>query len=497
MSDAAVGFLLENLKQLLQENANLISSVKDEVEGLIRDLKMLKAFLKDSEEKSREYEVVKELVAHIRVLTYEVEDAIDAFVVEAAGYKAKKWLQKVFHTVDHTYRLREVALKVETARTKVNKVREDPTYGLALHGRDPGGRNMAERRFPDVEKDNVDQVNLPREHEGCIPEEFKLLRVYHIKPISSPRFPSGIDKLVHLTYVAFSGDFTTIPPAMSKLWNLQTLIVETTSRTTRTIDVKADILKMSQFRHLHTNKASKLHGLAKTSKDASSNKSVQTLATITPESCTGDVLGQTPCLKKLGIHGKLATLLEGSGSSLFDNLTKLEQLVTLKLSNDVFPDPPSESRLQGLPQWFRFPPNLERLTLADTFLDWKHMYVLGMLPELEELKLKDNAFTGESWNLLDGGFKKLKALQIWKTDLVFWKAKAEHFPSLQHVFLRDCTKLVEIPSSLGKVETLRTIKLHRTSSYAATSARKIKQQYNGLKVEIFPPDLGQGSSPGW
>ncbi|KAE9453398.1 hypothetical protein C3L33_14694, partial [Rhododendron williamsianum] len=342
-----------------------------------------------------------------------------------------------------------------------------------------------------------DQVNLPREHEGCIPEEFKLLRVYHIKPISSPRFPSGIDKLVHLTYVAFSGDFTTIPPAMSKLWNLQTLIVETTSRTTRTIDVKADILKMSQFRHLHTNKASKLHGLAKTSKDASSNKSVQTLATITPESCTGDVLGQTPCLKKLGIHGKLATLLEGSGSSLFDNLTKLEQLVTLKLSNDVFPDPPSESRLQGLPQWFRFPPNLERLTLADTFLDWKHMYVLGMLPELEELKLKDNAFTGESWNLLDGGFKKLKALQIWKTDLVFWKAKAEHFPSLQHVFLRDCTKLVEIPSSLGKVETLRTIKLHRTSSYAATSARKIKQQYNGLKVEIFPPDLGQGSSPGW
>ncbi|KAE9453403.1 hypothetical protein C3L33_14701, partial [Rhododendron williamsianum] len=331
-----------------------------------------------------------------------------------------------------------------------------------------------------------------------IPEEFKLLRVYHIQPISSPRFPSEIEKLVHLTYVAFSGDFTTIPAAISNLWNLQTLIVETSSRTTRTIDIKADILKMSQFRHLHTNKASQLHSsVAKKGKDcdnASLNKSLQTLTTITPESCTEDVLGQTTCMKKLGIRGKL-DILEGKGWSPFDNLTKLHQLVTLKLLNDAFPDPPSESKLQGLPQWNKFPPNLERLTLADTFLDWDHMYVLGMLPKLEELKLKDNAFTGISWTLDDGGFKKLKALQIWKTDLVYWEAKADPFPRLQHIVLKDCRKLSEIPPSLGNVKTLRTIKLHETSRAAATSARKIKEQqqeskvYNGLKVDIFPPDL--------
>ncbi|XP_058193922.1 putative late blight resistance protein homolog R1C-3 [Rhododendron vialii] len=342
------------------------------------------------------------------------------------------------------------------------------------------------------------QVNLRREHVGYIPEEFKLLRVYHIQPISSPRFPSEIEKLVHLTYVAFSGDFTTIPAAISNLWNLQTLIVETSSRTTRTIDIKADILKMSQFRHLHTNKASQLHSpVAKKSKDcdnASLNKSLQTLTTITPKSCTEDVLGQTTCIKKLGIRGKL-DILEGKGWSLFDNLTKLQQLVTLKLLNDAFPDPPSESKLQGLPQWNKFPPNLERLTLADTFLDWDHMNVLGMLPKLEELKLKDNAFTGVSWTLVDRGFKKLKALQIWKTDLVYWEAKADHFPSLQHIVLKDCRRLWEIPPSLGNVKTLRTIKLHETSRSAATSARKIKEQqqeskvYNGLKVDIFPPDL--------
>ncbi|XP_058192288.1 putative late blight resistance protein homolog R1A-10 [Rhododendron vialii] len=334
-----------------------------------------------------------------------------------------------------------------------------------------------------------DQVNLPSAHVGYIPDEFKLLRVCHIQPISFPRFPSEIEQLVHLTYVAFSGDFKTIPAAVSNLWNLQTLIAETSSRTTGTIDIKADIWKMLKLRHLHTNKPSQLHDpIAKKTED---HDSLQTLTTITPQSCTEGVLGRTPCLKKLGIRGKLATLLEEKGGSLFDNLTTLEQLVTLKLLNDVFPEPPSEFKLQRLPQCYKFPPNLKRLTLADTFLEWEQMHVLGMLPKLEELKLKDNAFTGVRWSLVDGHFQKLKALQIWKTDLVYLVAKAHHFPSLQHIVLEDCTKLWEIPSSLGNVKTLQTIKLHQTSRTAADSAWKIKQQQqeSKLKLDIFPSDL--------
>ncbi|XP_058192282.1 toMV resistant protein Tm-2 netted virescent-like [Rhododendron vialii] len=170
------------------------------------------------------------------------------------------------------------------------------------------------------------------------------------------------------------------------------------------------------LRHLHTNKPSQLHDpVAKKTED---HDSLQTLATVTPQSCTEGVLGRTPCLKKLGIRGKLATLLEEKGGSLFDNLTTLEQLVTLKLLNDVFPEPPSEFKLQRLPPCNKFPPNLKRLTFADTFLEWEQMHVLGMLPKLEELKLKDNAFTGVRWSLVGGDFQKLKALQIWKTDLV-------------------------------------------------------------------------------
>ncbi|KAF7124289.1 hypothetical protein RHSIM_Rhsim12G0206900 [Rhododendron simsii] len=683
MADAAVEFLLDNLKQLVVYNAKLINNVRGEVDGLIKDLPLLKAIIEVSTETGREDDVVKALVSRIRDVTFEAEDVIDAYMVVATTQKRKKWLQKLFGGIDHASKLREVAKNVQTIKEEVDKMNNYQMLREALQRRDPARRRRMERRRPDVEKDNVvgfdkaaaklidrltgktedlqvisiigmgglgkttlankvyndpkvshefstlawiyvsptyskeklflsilkdviqvtsdmsnmgedelaeevcrqltwkylvivddvwekkdwdsikkafpdhkngsrillttrfrhvavhadqrsppyeldfltddqswvllqkkvfdggdcpqedlkdDQVNLPPAHVGYIPDEFKLLRVYHIQPISFPRFPSEIEQLVHLTYVAFSGDFKTIPAAVSNLSNLQTLIAETSSRSTRTIDIKADIWKMFKLRHLHTNKPSQLHDpVAKKTKDRDNEplppSPLQTLATITPQSCTEGVLGQTPCLKKLGICGKLATLREEKGGSLFDNLTTLEQLVTLKLLNDVFPEPPSESKLQRLPQCHKFPPNLKRLTLADTFLEWEQMHVLGMLPKLEELKLKDNAFTGVRWRLVDGDFQKLKALQIWKTDLVYLEAKADHFPSLQHFVLKDCTRLWEIPSSLGNVKTLQTIKLHQTSRTAADSARKIKLQrqeskvYNGLKVDIFPSDL--------
>ncbi|KAG5560865.1 hypothetical protein RHGRI_004025 [Rhododendron griersonianum] len=589
MSDVALQFLLDNLQQLVVYNAKLFIDVKDEVKGLIEDLETLKAFIEDSAEKSRENKAVQVLVTKIRALTFEAEDAIDVFVMQASVPKSQKWVQKVFHGISHASKIRDVAVKVQTIRANVKEIYDNKLYGYeALHGRDPAGRRRMERRPPNVEKDNVvgfdeattkligwltggaedlqvfsiigmaglgkttlankiyydprvsdafsslawiyvsqtytckdlfltilksvNQVtsNMFKMNEDMLAEEVSRILtwkylivvddvwgkedwdrikrafpnckngsrilltsrnkpvavVFHIQPLSSPRFPSEILKLVHLTYVAFSGDFKSIPSDVSKLWNLQTLIVETTSRT---IDVKADIWKMTQFRHLHTNAASQFPGLV-----AKKSESIQTLSTIAPESCTEGVLGQTPYIKKLGIRGKLATLLEKKQGPLFDNLTQLQQLVTLKLLNDVFPNHPDEFKLQGLPHWSKFPPNLKRLTLAGTFLEWEHMSVLGMLPKLEELKLKDNAFTGVSWSVCDGGFKKLKALQIWKTDLVLWEAKIDHFPILKHIVLKECTELGKIPSSLGDVETLRTIKLHRTSRSAADSARAIK-----------------------
>lgn len=138
MSDVALQFLLDNLKQLVVYNAKLFIDVKDEVKGLIEDLEMLKAFIEDSAEKSREYTAVQVLVTKIRALTFEAEDAIDVFVMEASVPKSQKWLRKVFHGISHASKIRDVAVKVQTIRANVKEIYDNKLYGYeALQGRDP------------------------------------------------------------------------------------------------------------------------------------------------------------------------------------------------------------------------------------------------------------------------------------------------------------------------------------------------------------------------
>uniref|UniRef100_A0AAU7LKX8 NLR required for cell death 0 n=1 Tax=Ipomoea aquatica TaxID=89636 RepID=A0AAU7LKX8_IPOAQ len=347
-----------------------------------------------------------------------------------------------------------------------------------------------------------EEVDLPREHTSFIQEAFRLVRVVDLRCISFSRFPNEIVQLVHLRYIAISGNFKVLPASISNLWNLQTLVVGTKSRE---LDIKVDIWKMSQFRHLYTSSLSCLCGppaqTRKDNEDPFVRRNIQTISTVSPTCCTENILARTPGLRKLGIRGKLVTLVTTNGGSvMFDNLAKLDHLETLKLLNDTFPLHPSQCQIPSLPQWYKFPPNLKKLTLSDTFLDWQQICTLGMLPNLEVLKLKDYAFKGTHWEPLDGGFRLLRVLHIGRTDLVYWNASSHHFPRLQHVLLRHCEKLVGIPPSLGEVSSLQTVELYWPLPSAAASARLIQNQKvnnqlvqgivnNSFKLFIYPPDL--------
>ncbi|KAF7133391.1 hypothetical protein RHSIM_Rhsim09G0087600 [Rhododendron simsii] len=463
--------LLLNLKQLLVYNADLISGVKEQVESHYNELSMLKAFLKDSTEKRSEYEIVKELVRQIRVVVYEAEDVIDTFGVHTSLQKARSGFSKVIHVIDYPGKLRIVAKEILSIRIGVDDLYRKQSFGFRVIQQQAGeksGRGSPDKKAP-------------------------LLRVLEMRSISLPVFPVKMKELVHLRYIALHGDFEILPASISYLWNLQTVIIETTSRT---LKVEADIWKMLQLRHFFTNASSHLRGPPtnawKSGKDPLVRRNLQTLSTISPESCTEDILARTPNLKKLGVHGKLRTLMEEKGgSSLFDNLTKLDHLVTLKLLNDTFPDRPSSG---SLPPLYKFPPNLKKLTLADTLLDWEHMASLGILPKLEVLKLKDNEFKGERWEPLDGGFRLLRFLQIGRTDLVHWEGSSHHFPRLHRLILKHCESLKAVPSGLGDVSALQIIEVYHSSHTAVASVKQIQTQkqqgltFNQPKLVIYPPE---------
>lgn len=343
-----------------------------------------------------------------------------------------------------------------------------------------------------------EETILPAEHISSIPGAFKLLRVLESRSISFTRFPTDLTQLVHLRYIVLSCNFKILPAAISSLWNIQSLVVETSSRT---LEIKADVWKMIQLRHLKTNASTSLpRPLSKSRKSKDEVLMIgnlQTLSTISPESCTEDLFARAPNLKVLGIRGQLSKLLENkSGSTLFDGLGKLSHLENLKLLNDVFPRPPSEGSLSNLPQRYKFPTKLKKITLSDTLLEWKEMSTLGMLENLEILKLKDNAFRGQWWQPEDGGFRSLRNLHIGRTDLVTWQASAHHFPRLRNLFLKHCTNLESLPLGFAEVSSLQLVELYCTTPSAAHSAKTIKQKKEEMqstapvvfKLSVYPPE---------
>ncbi|KAL8478609.1 hypothetical protein ACS0TY_030478 [Phlomoides rotata] len=333
-------------------------------------------------------------------------------------------------------------------------------------------------------------VVLQPDYNSSIPDAFSLVRVLDVNPIKFSKFPAKITQLIHLSYIALSGDeFKALPDPVSKLWNLQTIKIDTLSRT---FDVKADIWKMMHLRHFKTKAAIVLVNKEGRGKGG---ENLQTLSRLSADSCTEDVFNRAPNLKNLGIRGNLSKLSDTTC------LAKLDLLQKLKLVYDIFPDPISQNGLRALPSPEKFPANLTTLTLSSTYLEWKHMATLGQLRSLEVVKLKEYAFMGKHWEAVDGGFPCLEVLHIALTDLVFWTASgSDPFPRLKCLQLNNCEKLEDVPLSVleKSLEVLNIERVTKSVVKLATEMEEKKKQEmpsphtskrgTGFKLIIAPGD---------
>lgn len=417
-----------------------------------------------------------------KVKTCRIHDMLRDFCLNEAGSKGEGFLQEIkmsshggFHpSVSGELKFRRLCIHSNV----LNFISRKP-YGPSV------------RSFVCFSRD---EMTVPVGDISAIPGGFKLLRVLDVEPIKFTRLPSDVYQLLHLRYLVLTVNLKVLPSTFSKLWNIQTLIVDTESRT---LEIRADILNMIQLRHFKTNASAALLKTSKSSKGA--GEKIQTLETISPESCTEDVFDRARNLKKLGVRGRLAVLLDEKSGS-FDSLGNLGNLEKLKLLNDVFPVPPSGVHLRGLPPAYKFPPKLKILTLSETSLDWRHMSILGSLEKLEVLKLKDKAFLGEIWEAIDGGFRHLEVLHIGRTNLKIWLASHHHFPRLKYLQLNNCEDLQQVPIELADVPSFQKLDLFRSKRAAASAKKieaKIKEENNNLqpgtvvrrfRLSIFPPE---------
>nr|GMC58078.1 putative late blight resistance protein homolog R1B-8 [Ipomoea batatas] len=323
------------------------------------------------------------------------------------------------------------------------------------------------------------EIHLTPKQLATIPNTFPLLKVLNIESLKFSSLPNELYGLFLLRYLAITGDIDSLPKSFKNLRELETLVIKTTKGM---LHINGGIWNMRNLRHVHTNTSTQLPPLPKTAKNSFGGTNIHTLSTISPQSCTNEIFEKIPNLQILGVRGDLSDLLEEKQYvCMFNNLQML-CLDNLKLHGN------SEKVLK-VPMLNKFASKLRKLTLSGTLFQWNDMTVLGSLEELEVLKLDDNAFYGQRWDLSsDVIFKQLQYLRMGMMNLLTWTAVEESFPVLESLVLRNCIFLENIPFSFANVLSLKVMDLFHVSESAADSARKIGEQRHGkttVKINGF------------
>nr|GMD42620.1 putative late blight resistance protein homolog R1B-17 [Ipomoea batatas] len=288
---------------------------------------------------------------------------------------------------------------------------------------------------------------------------FKKLRVLDLSKINfSSGMPPDITQLVFLRYleIASSKVLNCIP--LWKNWNLQTLVVTEDDNGARRLP--PGIWDLPQLRHLEINHQVPIDGLPKMVQE-----NLQTLYWLSTSQSTKEVFMRIPNVKDLGI---IARCQVSSSQGLNDDLWCLNHLKKLRVRGSYHP--------LHLPPIF--PQNLKVLTFERTLIPWEAMTIISLLPNLEVLKLKNFACVGQEWQLIEeGSFPQLKVLLISLTNLKEWRACVDSpFPKLEHLLLRNCFELKEMPEWIADVIPLQLIKLEYCYSSLVTSAMTVKDQ---------------------
>ncbi|EYU21828.1 hypothetical protein MIMGU_mgv1a019841mg [Erythranthe guttata] len=199
---------------------------------------------------------------------------------------------------------------------------------------------------------------------------------------------------------------------------------------------------------------------------------LQTLTDILKFKCGEEVVKRIPNINKLQI-----SYFEEPQEFLsycLDNLGHLHKLESLRFI--LYPR--NKASLNDLVQNFILPNSLKKLTLMGTKLKWEDMNTkIGLLPNLQVLKLKEYSFVGTEWETVEGQFCNLKFLLIHMcSELEWWTTDSSHFPRLEHLQLQFLDKLKEIPSCIGEISTLQSIQLLRCSNEAVISAKEILKE---------------------
>ncbi|KAL0385065.1 UNVERIFIED_CONTAM: hypothetical protein Sradi_2900800 [Sesamum radiatum] len=259
-------------------------------------------------------------------------------------------------------------------------------------------------------------------------------------------FPVEVIELVCLRYLAFTCD-SELPPSISKLQNLETLVHHRWKFGLRPALLPREIWMLPKLRHLLVTSSCfpDSLGAALLLDKNFILENLQTLSEVRNFRCCRGIIKSVPNLRKLKIAYDVS-VSELWQSYQLENLVNLHQLETLALHC-------YHIRHAVYQEKVALPLQLRELTLSGLRLPWYNLKSIGALPNLEVLKLRRSACQGPEWRPIEGEFCQLKFLLLEDlSDLVQWRVDDTHFPRLQRLIIRSCYKLEEIPSCIGDID---------------------------------------------
>ncbi|KAH6812847.1 hypothetical protein C2S51_021865 [Perilla frutescens var. frutescens] len=317
---------------------------------------------------------------------------------------------------------------------------------------------------------------------GLLPN-FRLLRILKADEGPDYKLEDVIYKLVNSRYVAIGNsnplESINLPSSMNFLWNLHTLRIIGGGL----IVAPVEIWKMSQLRHVEFTSPGNMY-----LPDPPSGSSIvilenlQTLKGIRNFKCGEEMVKRIPNIKKLQIVYKETRRHDGDDYCL-SNLHSLHQLESLTI---MLVDEKDDDLLHN---YITFPQSLRKLSLESPRLGksvgWEEMLkkMRGSLSLLQKLKLNEGVFKTGKWETVEGQFPRLKFLELsWCSGLEQWMIEeSSHFPCLEHLDLSGLKELEEIPSEIGEIPTLQSIRVAYCSESVVKSAKKIVDEKEELQ----------------
>ncbi|XP_019055038.1 PREDICTED: disease resistance protein RPM1-like isoform X2 [Nelumbo nucifera] len=164
MAESAVGFLLEHLTSLIEEKVKLLKDVDKDVKSITDELKSIQAFLRDADTQSETNDTVKDWVAQVRNVAYDIEDVLDEFMLRFAqrGQQQRQhclhrfisYLQKTICFLE-TFKIRHsLATQIKEIKDRVHDIstRRD-RYKLRSLEQASAGSNSTGVKWHDIRED--------------------------------------------------------------------------------------------------------------------------------------------------------------------------------------------------------------------------------------------------------------------------------------------------------------------------------------------------------